>query len=535
MNDWRLVSELEAYVVIPNKQVWLAASGKKSYKNDVVRGMDTTYRDSYQEVHIDENEFKLKLDNNLDIFIRSDQLPSEDWYKVMNYMSPDTRLSSIGNIITQVESRLGEFEDVVFEAAFSDRDKGQVKLVADGMIEYDEYFDEMTRRMNCSIYKKTKKWTAGHRYDSEQETYYYLGEFKARRKEEFSSGFVTVEADMPEAHLVVKSLDGKKSLKEVFETATFGDGPKDILVLRTLPSMVDSGEVLSLDNMPDDIKELWPTMLENHVKKSKESTLLGGYKKPKYIFDIFCYQTPGKESYDGAITDDMRDTLTKVIRTTMYSSLVTYWNLDSVRENIKVSSTLTPVENADHLIALYFSKSVEDGNALRYLYYTGFFKQIGINLMAIANDCVSSWDENSVLFGSFNDYVRYGDIYFRFHDQGQTEKTSQQRVKSCGSYKQKVITINEACAGDNILTQTLVDMVNKSMETYGVGITKFKISNVGTRRSPAEFVTAEVTIKDIINHFGGDPDNVPENLQREIMSQKFRKLVIDFDKDEIVK
>lgn len=531
MNDWRLVSDLEAYVVLTRKQIWLAASGKKSYKGDVVKNIDSSYRDSYQEIHIEDNAFELKLDVGLNVWIRSDQLPEpEEWYQVMNYLTPEKKLEGLGKIITQVNSNLGDFGETTFEAAFSDRDKGQVMFVAEGMSEYDDYFDEMTRRMNCSIYKKTKKWIPGHRYDSEQETFYYLCALKSRRKEEYSSGFTSLASEMPEIHLVTRKPGQWKTVKEFLENSVFGERPQDIQVLKSPASMVDSGEALSAADMPSDIRDLWPKMFESAVSVYGGQGGVTAWKTPKYIYDIFCYQTPGKEDYTVGVTEEMKDILRGILTNTMYSNLITYWGIDSIRDSLKVGSTFDGNTNAEHLVSLYFSR-LEDGNALRFIYYSGLFQELGIDLEKIAKDCVGSWDVGSVMFGNFDDYVKYGDLYFKYHDQGSTEKVSQQRVKS-SNQKQKQITIADACAGDNILSQTLVELVNKSMETYGVGITSFKISNVGTKRSPMEFVTAEVTLNDIVRHYQG---NVPERLKQEIMSQKFRRLVVDFDKDEIVK
>lgn len=521
MTNWRLVSDLDAY--LSKNQVWLAASGKASYKGDVVKNINTP---SYQEVHIDDNAFELKVTDWLEIWIKSSQFPRpEEWYKVMNLVNP---AEGVGRIITQVDNSKGVFSDVAFEAAFSDNEKGLVKFVAEGMTEYEDYFDEMIRRMNCQIYKKTKKWIPGHRYDSEQETYYYLGEFKSRRKEEHNSGFTTLALDMPSVHLVTKKLGNFKTIKDFLTGSVFGPEPHNIQVLKATTSMVDSGEAIDPSGMPDNIGDLWPEMIQNAC--NVYSAPLQGYITPKYIFDILAYQTEGKEDYSLSVTPEIKNLLRDVVKKNLFALLIQFWDLDSIRETLKIGASMSAKDNASHLVNLYFSR-IEDGNALRHIYYIELFRQLNIDLTDIAKECLDEFDSGYLIMSDFDQYVKYNELYFMYRDQKGCTKNSTQRVKST-NYKIKTVTIEEACGGNNSLSRTLVDIVNEASQTYGIGISKFNINNVGTKRNPMEFVSAEITLDNIVNHFDG---NVPDELQREIMNQRFKKLIVEFDKDEIVK
>ena len=66
-NNWRLVSELNAYVILGTTDIYLAASEKKSYSSAI---LNLFMGDEYYEVHLYENNFKIKLDG-LNVYINS--------------------------------------------------------------------------------------------------------------------------------------------------------------------------------------------------------------------------------------------------------------------------------------------------------------------------------------------------------------------------------------------------------------------------------------------------------------------------------
>ena len=85
--NWRLTSEVIAYVIPSEKEVYLAATEKKQYQISVIKLIGEK---TYQETRLYENQFDLKFggdDNDFFLYLKCDELPG-DWYKVGNFYKP---------------------------------------------------------------------------------------------------------------------------------------------------------------------------------------------------------------------------------------------------------------------------------------------------------------------------------------------------------------------------------------------------------------------------------------------------------------
>lgn len=531
MSNWRLTSDVVAYIVSSGSgnrpdHIYLAAPEKKSYQTDVLKNIPSGV--SYSDTRLDINEFNLKIDKNLDIYIKSENLPNpEAWYVVKNYVN---RLE-VGKYFTQLKSDLGDFGDVLFEASFNEDEHGKIDFVAPGMIEYKECFEELKRRTNCELFKKTKKWVPGHRYDSLKETRYYLGSVMSRfgtnmNKSEFS--------DVPTlVHLYVNEYPGDlKSVSEVLKASKFGELPQDVKVMDNFPLMVDAGEVL-VDDMGDDFSVYWNSMIQNSID-STISVGWTGYKKyPRVKENLLplAFQSSGNLDYTRSVTDEVKFKVKDIFKTSLLDIIVRHWNLSKGREDMTIKSDKTLKTNIDNLKRLYFHLFI-DGNIMKNIYYPNFYKAvIGEDFDVLVEDVIQGWDE-SIVTSSFESYLKYSD-YVITHYTSQSKISSKQRIKST-NYKLEVVTIQDLL-GNTVLGDSLKEIVTDIRDNFGLGAADYYISNVGNRREPKLYENIRITVKEIISWYAKKGLEMPENLKREIVGNKFWELTVSIDKDGTLK
>ena len=397
------------------------------------------------------------------------------------------------------------------------------------MKEYNECFEEMKRRLNCEFFKKTKKWIPGHRYDSIKETLYYLGCVKSRRQDDKGSEFIDDPAKCKEVYLAVRRLkSGETSISDVFKSRVIGDREDDIVVLDSPKSMVDSGSVLKDDftRFEDYLDWLIPNSL-NRCKKVQEFGYVS-YDNPKIFFDVFAYF-----SEDPDYTKKLKTGIPplnyayRVVKDLVFDCLLNSWETKNYRSDMTLSKTKSVEQNMEALSNLFLSSGVKDGNALRNLYYSGLYKRIGIDLNEILTDVLGSWNEDNTIYGSFDNYMK-----FLFYTESRTmnQYRSQQRVKSA-THKLETNTISELF-GDGELKESLIDLINYARNNVGIGVSSYKIFDVGTKKEPKEFVTCIVTVDNILKFKSKKGESeITETLKHEIMLSKFCQLSISFDRE----
>lgn len=254
MNNWRLINNLLA-LVTDSKEVYLVSPEKKSYKTLVGKSI----KDSYKEFDLLDEKFKLKVNEDLSISLKNDSLGS-DWLKIGNFDN-----SQLGNLIVNAQNINGEFSEE-FEVSISDDFLGIVRFMSPSMSTYKEALNELTRRINCEMYKKTKTFIPGHRYDSVNESIYYLGTVCSKVSPDGAS-IIEFESVMPVKHMYVSNLkDDEKSISDVLKNRMIGLQDDDIKITASLSSMADLGEVLK-----NDYSKNYSDYLPDLISKSVES------------------------------------------------------------------------------------------------------------------------------------------------------------------------------------------------------------------------------------------------------------------------
>jgi hypothetical protein len=514
---WRLTSELLAYVISGKERIYLSAIDKKICQTNVIKLMAENNEPSYEELRIYENQFEIKFsgdkEGNLILLAKSDEFPTSGWYEIVNFWK-----SGIWNFLGAHTLENGCFpEGTMFEVGFEDT-QPLVTFVEPGMANYKEYFEEMRRRINCELCKKTTKYTPGHRYDSLEETYYILDVLYSRRVDQFNSDFTTELGKMKEVAIYTNVLyDTDKDISTVLKTRHFGDNPEDLKILYTKKSLVDAGEVLE-NNYTGDIQDYWTDLFRNSMESKS-------YIKDAFESFSLCKGTVIDKTK--VPTEDIKDYLSEF----MFNIILNNWNLKNLRSDLVITDQRTDAENVESIIKL-LSSTIKDGNFLKNLYYPNLFGALGINLKELATETLHSWVATP-LDSDFDTYLKYSSYYSNPMRKETDKNTSRQREKST-RYKLDIVTLKDLYGESSELKDTIIECINKVRSNYGLGASEYEKINIGTRKEPLEYIICELTLEDIIKLKKG-VSGLSETLKNEIMKRHFVWVQVVFDKDGDIK
>jgi hypothetical protein len=527
VEDWRLTPGFVALIALSGKikKIWLCARDKKAYKTALQKEIPSDI--ATKELLLNLNEVELKFarlekewGDEVGVFIRNPELfPDDSWYQVMNFYK-----NHLINFILDTSSEKGEFPGQTFEAIFSESEPTLVSFISPDMSKYHDYFEEMKRRINCEYGKKVKKWTPGHRYDTLKETFYYLGQQLSRKSTDTNSEFLE-DADMVPVYLCTSVLkEGDKTISDILTTRAFGLEPQDIKILRTLPSAVDSGEALAND-LNEDIRVYWDSMIDVAIDSCKD-TMCGGYttyKDTRKIFDVLSVQSPGYFDYP----ESCKEKISGVIKALCTDIVFLNYNVLHADKNLDLNSSQTLDENIRAVIRNLNYKT-RDPNLLRVSYYDTLMKKAGVDVNILAASALNSFSESS-LCTDFDTFRRYS-FYFDMRKQ-ELDITSKQRVKSA-IYKSDIKTV-ESILGNGELSSAIKSLVSFAKDNCGIGVDLYSIYNVGTKKSPNEYIHCTISLQNIIDFLGG-PEKLTDQLKSEILGSRFTRIIVNVDKDAAV-
>lgn len=497
--NWRLLVLGAKVFINEKKEIYLVSAENK----DDVELVKQLKRQGivYSEFELPEGtKFRLKFinhENSLRIMAKTEKL-GDSWLRVMNFY--DLHFPSIleQNIIDH-----GEIQNE-FELIFNKSNPTQISFISPEMSDYSECVDEMTRMINCSLYKKTKKIQAGHRYDSPTETRIYIGKVNSRKSCMDSSVFLD-NTQVKDVWLYVNRLKpGIKTTDDIFKSCIFGTGICDIKVeFGTIPSMVDSGEVLEVNNDPD-ITTYWDDTLLRSIKAcetvTKEGYLSYQYYEP--VLDLFSYQTSNL-GYDKFSS---KSYLEIFIKDVMKHHLLIYWDKINYRADLIIGKNKTEEENIKTLVKLFY-EGLGSENVMRHLYYFEILNKLGIDIENLATIVLKAWSINNELYADFDTYYKHL-FYIKRNKLG--EESIDFRVKGAKSLKDLYV--------DGYLIDMIIKLVDEAKSNYGIGINDYKINE-------DKSITCKITLEDIMHK---EP-SLSEGLKKEILKYKFYSICLTFD------
>ena len=518
-NDWRLVDDIEAYVSKSQGQVVFVPIGKKTTVANYLKKIG----DQFNLISLDSPTFEVTLTEDLRVFCKHKRLGDEPM-EVVNFAEP-----LLGRLLVQAGLQGGGLVGSGFEICVSDK-LGAVSFVKDGMKDYDTYFDETVRRLNCSIKKKTTKWIPGHRYDSETETFYYLGEFRTRKADPLASELLSRDNTVP-CYLVVGNARGLKTVSSVFNERVFGEEPGDIKVLTKLPKMVDSGKALE-DDKPN-IHDYWEAMVKNSL--SRYVTYKGSLPEcpgVRYVFDVFAYYSNPGGKWDHEVSIPMKQFLTDLLERLLLKSYLEYYDISNygMDEEAYISSSKDRNENMMALANRTIS-SFGDPNVFSRLYYSQLFQNMGINFQGMAYKVVGMGEPKKIVTESWMTYREMGHAYFKYHERNESRKQCFLRDKSyiASQYsrydKPEKVTIKKTY-GSGPLCKELIKIIEEEKSSAGIGVSSYSVVNMGTKKDPNEYIKMTIDIEDIEKRH----PKMPQDLMDDIVSNRFQQMLIEFDK-----
>ena len=500
-NSWRLVTDLKLIIFSEDsiKKVCLIPAGKNYFEQVYKKYLKNC---PYQEIELnDEISFNARVEKDLTLSI----LVNDVWYVVKNFSGEN----GLGDLISQIDCTAGSFTEKV-EPIFSDDSPTEVKFTNEGMDSYDECFDEMIRRVNCSMLKKTRKWIPGHRYDSEKETYIYLGKVFSHKEDKYSSDYLK-EKEMVENYLVLRSAKGIKTNIDALDSKIVSDEGNNIQVLYKLPLMVDSGEKIEiLDEHFEDFRDKMIQRLNNDNNKGKVPL--------KEALNVYCYRSNKAAE---TISDASRDILIQFIKTKLTNILVKFYNIEFYFPKEKTLSNKKSVEENVQALQRIFLDDIDRDNIIQSLYYPEQFKDLGIDLQSICEEILYRFNMNQVVFGDFDNYIAFAEDYFKYHEIGVPRKTSIQLKDK--AFKKKNVTLEEVLGEGELLT-SVKELLSSVVSGNYLDITKCEILE-------NNIMSVTITLSDLIKF----RQDLTKNLKTEIMKNKFQILDIKFDKDLEIK
>ena len=515
-NRYRLISEVKAF--ISGGYIYIASPDNKgciSKVKSMLPKFNSTEKVLVDELQVELDDLTLRIDENLRPVISSNNLPGgkKREYIVFNYC-----LNSLGDLILSQDINKGRCSGI-FEPAIND-DEGMVSLVTPGMDSYKLASDEMIRRMNCQMLKKTKTFIPGHRYDTVDDTIYYLGKIYSHVISDQNSDYIKTSSR--QVHLFTRDIGFAKSISEVLNGGVFsvGDIKTDYYKLEqveTLGLMVESGEVLINDYTTfDDYKE-------NILLNSLEVSKIKNYEfSNKTILEVFKFsENPGNKIND-VVKIELEDFLKKDIR----RILCTFWNNSDSGSSSRLDLSInTPKDElSSRFISKYFYEILEP-NIKKHSYYTNLIQDLGIDFRTLVDEMFNNWDP-SILEKDFDTFIKYnrGKSYSVRLRTGKSSKFS--------SYL-TIIKLSDVLK-DSYLIDCIKDICSFVRSNHGIGCSTYEKINVGTISKPLIYENITISVNDIINYHEERGLEIPENLKYGILDDKFSLININVDLGDII-
>lgn len=555
-NTWRLTTDLLAMFFngqstktgeIFKDVVAFCPVEKKSFKNSLTKLMGGV---SFTETTIVNNNFHIRVNSSGNIEIRSDQFPDPTkYYMICSHNIFGDRLSKeVGYLISNLTNDKGDFSGYDFEVAFSNNDSLSIKFICKELEIYNSCLNELNRRTKCELFKKTKTFIPGHRYDSLDESIIYLGKFKSSKSINKDSSISITDnvLDYKDVYLFIDAdeiSENEKSIKDIFNNRYFSEADtRGIKEIRKLKSMVDSGEVLVNDiDSSFSLKDYHLNLVNNLISNILDSTIkvpisnedeieLITYKQDRdfMIKDILSPLMYFSENKYGNIEDNVKNIvkthLTNVIRLSIFEAL----NLNIVNNSLLTNPTSSSIREIESiLIYKFLSPEWKIESLINFLFINNFYDSIsGTSLddTIIRQEIVTC---NNIMnnFSSI-DFENYCKSISRLLHENYY---SRQRENTCSYYKLDIITI-ESLFGKSQFTETLKTICREAIDTSGNNVDFFVIKNLGTRKSPSYYISMCISLNNIINYFNGI-NNIPDEIISTIKLSRFNSLNIDIDLD----
>lgn len=509
---FRLISEVKIF--ISGNNLYIASPDSKSCISKVKALIPKTDR-VIEEIQLELEDLTLRITNKLDLVVSSNNLPGglKKEYVLSNYDK-----NYLGDLIESLSIDKGKFSSN-FEPALND-EEGTVILVCPEMPSYKEASNEMIRRMNCQMLKKTKTYIPGHRYDTVDNTYYYLGKVYSHVITDQNSDYIKISTKP--VYLFTRDIGFAKTISEVLNGGAFyfGNVVTDYYKLEqsdSLGLLVDSGEALINDYTS------YEDYLNNIFRNSLEINTITSYPYGiKTVFEGFKFS----ENQESNISDITKYELIDFIKKDIKRVLYTFWDNSEVSKGGRLElSSVTPKEELSTRCITRYITEVLDPNIKKHAYYNNLVQGLGIDLNTLVDNIFNEWDP-SILEQDFDIFVEY--------NRGEPYTVRLRTMKSSKySTHLTIVKLSEVLKNEHLI-DCIKEMCTYIRSNSGIGCSLYEKINVGTLSKPLVYENITITSRDIINYYKERGFEIPENLKYGILDDKFLQVNINVDLGEII-
>ena len=486
-----------------------------------------------KEVHVPGDNFRVKITSKEEIeksicpsFVRvsSKNLPGgEDvWYDLINYTDGLTVDSGILDLLCYSNIENGLIKEYC-EISVDDENYN-VKFTHNNIPNYKLDLNESIRQVNVLLCKKTKNWIPGHRYDSKDDTIYYLGSFKTFIDNVKNPVFIEHPENSQTIYLYTRDIGSAKTVSEIFKNGIIYKNNKSEIIKSSYeiyytykqPSMVDSGEALENDftkledyrsDMLYNMGTKFDKIFSDKSNKFYPNDLVSVFSSSTILFEI-------REKDEISINESNVESFKNFTSSVINKVLPMLWVQSSYR-------AILDEKKKDKLVNLFIDYINNIISMKKFSYYTQLFNYLKLDISELFLENLSGLTYESCILNNFENFSRWnaGSIF-----------SSIQRTEKSSRYKLSITNVCDVLK-DKVLIEQIISLCKYARDNGGDGISSYNIENTGTRSNPMMYEVFCVTLDDIILYYRNKGIEMPQNLKDGILNDKFGSISISVDKD----
>lgn len=516
MNNWSIIEKMYLFFSYDGEKVSIANPESKKFWGPVQKVSESikpplTVDNTGSDIKIASGKVYLKF--------------SGKYYKITN-LETDMLLSQLsGATLTN-----GEASGVIF--GFSQYNSDKVILIFPGTDLHKKTEEEFLRKIRLSLYKKTTKYIPGHKYDTEDGSFWFIGNYKTNITDKYQKEYgdrkqidVNVFSNYLPDSKKVSDIWTKEfpltNAKDVKNFSLLNGYPESIIFTQKSPLLVDSGEELEIDV---ELDKAYESKLNNFIKTEKRECSFGSqryyYKNLSHHLSVFCLIP--QNQWSSVISDDVKGKMKDIIRTNIEYILFKYYgSLISPKDDkeTQVNKLLLSFKNRNFVnTSLIYSGE--------YYYDDLLLKLFEINLEDMALEAVKNFKE--ITINSFQDYIdNIGSFEFRKPEN--YSKTidfiyTNEKKRKFSSY-----------LPNGPYKDSIVKICKEAIDTNGSNLEEYNIEDVGTKMKPIQKSTMVIGLKDIMKLHGANTlYDLPDNLKEDLIKLNIYQTVITTRSDIVI-
>lgn len=502
-SDWRALDRV--MVIITNSdQIAISDCKLKKYYQILIRNL--RYDGIKARIELKNSDFKIRFNKRADFEVKHFQLPDPDkWYVLQNY---DTS-SFMGNMkelllgMDALPSKDGELPNTYeFFVSTAPPERNSSCIFGNKTFQsFKSFNNELRRSTLFSLLTKTKKLIPGNEYFTSKDILIYLGEF------------TTLEGS--HRYLFTNEiLDSDTTISDVLKRSK-GFGNNSLVYYNSIPISVNNGNVLINDLKT--VAKLQEYLIDEEYKSFSFYSKWSLAKKwGNFNFNnIFQFIDPTEEI---KLSIESKNKLNEILQENFFRKIIEIWNppYQDVSNSSYIGSQCSYSENLEKL--KLYSKSLKIQNLT---------SKIGLDLDSIIKNSFDRFLDikKGISSGEINYITGYLQIFNTKIFEGSNKWIWSKAYEFDGCrryiYTQNKSLKDSCLLGSDILLNEINDIYLKATNNYGLEISNYRVTNIGTVSKPLSVIYLTITLDDILTNHGGI---LPKELEDEISKYKFISL-----------